>query len=377
MAFDRQGVGGYDVPVVKAAGNPSAIDRESMARAIAAAGEVRCITAPNPWVGAVLRTDEGDLFSGATSEPGGPHAEVNALEAAGDRARGATLYVTLEPCSHQGRTPPCVDAIRAAGVSRVVVGIEDPDPLVAGKGIEALRDAGIEVDVGVQAEQVRNQLAAYLTHRSTGRPHVVLKLAATLDGGTAAPNGTSQWITSPEARADGHRLRAESDAILVGAGTVRRDNPSLTVRDYRPPVLPGSGSVDPRRVVLGSVPAEALVRPCTELKGEIPELLDQLGSEGVVQLLVEGGATVAGEFHRAGLVDRYVLYLAPALFGGDDQQGLFSGRGAFDISEVWRGRFVATTRVGPDLRIDFEPRRSEGTQRSEDTPDGEPMRGGG
>jgi diaminohydroxyphosphoribosylaminopyrimidine deaminase/5-amino-6-(5-phosphoribosylamino)uracil reductase len=240
-----------------------------------------------------------------------------------------------------------------------------------------LRDAGIEVDVGVQAEQVRNQLAAYLTHRSTGRPHVVLKLAATLDGGTAAPNGTSQWITSPEARADGHRLRAESDAILVGARTVRRDNPSLTVRDYRPPVLPGSGSVDPRRVVLGSVPAEALVRPCTELKGEIPELLDQLGSEGVVQLLVEGGATVAGEFHRAGLVDRYVLYLAPALFGGDDQQGLFSGRGAFDISEVWRGRFVATTRVGPDLRIDFEPRRSEGTQRSEDTTDGDPMRGGG
>jgi diaminohydroxyphosphoribosylaminopyrimidine deaminase/5-amino-6-(5-phosphoribosylamino)uracil reductase len=126
VAFDRQGVGGYDVPVVKAAGNPSAIDRESMARAIAAAGEVRCITAPNPWVGAVLRTDEGDLFSGATSEPGGPHAEVNALEAAGDRARGATLYVTLEPCSHQGRTPPCVDAIRAAGVSRVVVRIPTP-----------------------------------------------------------------------------------------------------------------------------------------------------------------------------------------------------------------------------------------------------------
>ena len=302
------------------------------------------------------------MFTGATSEPGGPHAEVAALQAAGDAAEGSTLYVTLEPCSHHGRTPPCVDAIRAAGVARVVVGIEDPDPLVSGSGLAALADAGLEVELGTQAEQVHSQLAAYVTHRLTGRPYVVLKLAATLDGGTAAPNATSQWITSPEARSDGHRLRAESDAILVGAGTVRRDNPSLTVRDYRAPVLPAGSSLDPRRIVLGSAPADALVRPCTELKGEIPEVLDQLGSEGVVQLLVEGGATVAGEFHRAGCVDRYVLYLAPALFGGDDAQGLFAGRGAFDISDVWRGRFVSTTRVGPDLRIDFERAPENGAE---------------
>ena len=341
-------------------GTPDAVDRECMTRAIAAARAVRCLTAPNPWVGAVLRTPEGRMFEGATSEPGGPHAEVVALRAAGPAARGSTLYVTLEPCSHHGRTPPCADAVVAAGVSRVVVGIEDPDPSVSGKGLAILREAGLQVEVGVQADHVRAQLTPYLAHRRTGRPWVVLKLAATLDGGTAAPNGSSRWITSPEARADGHRLRAESDAILVGAGTVRRDDPSLTVRDYRPPVAPRGGSVDPRRVVLGSAPDGARVHPCTEVDGEPSEVLDQLGAEGVVQLLVEGGATVAGEFHRAGLVDRYVLYLAPALFGGGDAHGLFVGAGAFDISELWRGRFVSVERVGDDLRVELEPRRGPG-----------------
>lgn len=341
------------------AGAPTAVDRECMARAIAAARTVRCATAPNPWVGAVVRTPEGRLFEGATSESGGPHAEVVAMEAAGAAAQGATLYVTLEPCSHHGRTPPCADAVVEAGISRVVVGIEDPDTNVSGRGLAILRDAGVEVEVGVQADHVRGLLAPYLAQRRTGRPWVVLKLAATFDGGTAAPNGSSQWITSPEARADGHRLRAESDAILVGAGTVRRDDPSLTVRDYRPPVVPRGGSVDPRRIVLGSAPEDAKVRPCTEVEGDLGDVLDQLGALGVMQLLLEGGATVAGQFHRAGLVDRYVLYLAPALFGGDDAQGVFSGPGAFDISELWRGRFVSVERVGGDLRVELEPARPE------------------
>jgi diaminohydroxyphosphoribosylaminopyrimidine deaminase/5-amino-6-(5-phosphoribosylamino)uracil reductase len=233
------------------------------------------------------------------------------------------------------------------------VGIEDPDPKVTGRGLEALSRAGIDLTVGVQAEQVRAQLAPYLVHRSTGRPYVVLKLAASLDGGTAAPNGTSQWITSPEARADGHRLRAESDAIMVGAGTIRRDDPSLTVRDHRPPVPPRHRSLDPRRVVLGSAPPDAKVHPCTEVKGELADVLDDLGAEGVVQLLVEGGASVAGAFHRAGLVDRYVIYLAPALFGGDDARGLFGGAGAFDIADLWRGRFLSVERVGDDLRVEL------------------------
>ena len=332
-----------------------ALDRECMTRAIAAASRVRCITSPNPWVGAVIRTDDGHMFEGATLQPGQAHAEVVALEAAGASARGATLYVTLEPCSHTGRTGPCVQAIIDAGLRRVVVGIEDPDPLVSGSGVKVLLEAGVDVQVGVQADQVTNQLGPYLKHRRTGRPWVVLKLASTLDGGTAAPNGSSQWITSPGARADGNRLRAESDAILVGAGTIRRDDPSLNVRDYRPPVSPSAGSVDPLRVVLGKAPEGARVRPCREMSGDLGVVLDDLGDDGVLQLLVEGGAGVAGDFHRAGLVDRYVIYVAPALFGGDDANGLFDGAGAWDIGDVWRGRFVSVERVGDDLRIEMAP----------------------
>ena len=336
-----------------------AVDRECMTRALAAGATVRCITSPNPWVGAVVRTTSGAIFEGATGEPGEPHAEIAAIASAGSAARGASLYVTLEPCSHTGRTGPCVEAIIDAGITRVVVGIEDPDPQVSGSGITALRSAGIEVIVGVQADKVRAQLSPYLKHRRTGRPWVVLKLAATLDGGTAAPNGTSQWITSPPARADGHRWRAESDAILVGAGTVRRDDPSLTVRDYRPPVLPVNGSLDPERVVLGTVSDDASVQPCRQMAGDLGSVLDELGGDGVLQLLVEGGAAVAGDFHRAGLVDRYVIYLAPALFGGDDANGLFLGAGAWDIDDLWRGRFVGVERVGEDLRIELAARERD------------------
>ncbi|MBK6670031.1 MAG: bifunctional diaminohydroxyphosphoribosylaminopyrimidine deaminase/5-amino-6-(5-phosphoribosylamino)uracil reductase RibD [Actinobacteria bacterium] len=333
----------------------SSQDRECMARAIAAAARVRCITSPNPWVGAVLRSAGGELFEGATMEVGGAHAEVTALAAAGDAAAGSTVYVTLEPCSHTGRTGPCADVLIAAGVARVVVAVEDPDERVRGRGIERLRAAGIQVDVGLYADRVRHQLAPYLKHRTTGRPYVVLKLAASLDGGTAAPNGTSQWITSPAGIADGHRLRAESDAIVIGAGTVRHDNPSLTVRDYQPPVIRQRGDVDPVRVVLGSAPPDALVQPCREMHGPLEEVLDDLGRDGVLQVLVEGGASVAGQFHRAGLVDRYVIYLAPALFGGGDARGLFTGPGVYTVDELWRGRFLSVERVGDDLRVEMEP----------------------
>jgi diaminohydroxyphosphoribosylaminopyrimidine deaminase/5-amino-6-(5-phosphoribosylamino)uracil reductase len=319
-------------------------DELHMRRAIALAATVRRITSPNPWVGSVI---EPGGFEGATAPPGGPHAEVAALRAAGDDARGATLYATLEPCVHHGRTPPCVDAIVDAGITRVVVGIEDPDERVRGAGVRALRAAGVTVDVGVCAGEVRDQLAPYLKHRATGRPWVVLKLASTLDGRTAAPDGSSLWITGAAARADAHRLRAESDAVIVGAGTVRADDPSLTVRE-----APGE---DPLRVVLGEAPAGAKVHPALELRGDLGDVLDELGRRGVLQAMVEGGATVAGEFHRAGLVDRYVLYLAPALFGGDDARPLFAGAGAPTIADVWRGRIVSVERLGDDVRLECSP----------------------
>jgi diaminohydroxyphosphoribosylaminopyrimidine deaminase/5-amino-6-(5-phosphoribosylamino)uracil reductase len=328
-------------------------DTAAMRAAIAAAATARTSTAPNPWVGAVVASGEGSIVAtGATQPPGGPHAERVALAAAGDAAGGATLYTTLEPCSHHGRTPPCIDGIVAAGVVRVVVGIEDPDPLVAGQGVAALRAAGIDVTVGVEAPAITDQLAPYLVHRRTGRPYVVLKLAATLDGRTAAPDGTSQWITGPDARADAHRLRAESQAVLVGAGTVRTDDPSLTVRHVEGP--------DPMRVVLGRAPAGAKVHPCLERSGELGAILDELGGRGILQLLVEGGATVAHAFHAAGLVDRYVVYLAPAVFGGDDALALFRGPGAPTMDVLRRGRFSSVRRLGGDVRLDLVMRSDVG-----------------
>jgi diaminohydroxyphosphoribosylaminopyrimidine deaminase/5-amino-6-(5-phosphoribosylamino)uracil reductase len=335
------------------AGEADHIDRARMLRAVELAAAVRGTTSPNPWVGCVIVATGGEVFEGATHPPGGHHAEAAALAAAavaGADLSGATAYVTLEPCSHHGRTPPCADALVAAGVGRVVVGLADPDPRVAGRGLGRLRDAGVEVEVGVAGDVVAEQLAPYLTHRRTGRPYVVLKLAASLDGRTAAPDGRSRWITGEAARADAHRLRAESDAVLVGAGTVRADDPALTVRHVE--------GRDPLRVVLGTAPPGARVHPALELSGDLGAVLDDLGARGVLQLLVEGGATVAGAFHRAGLVDAYVVYLAPALFGGDDAPGLFSGAGAATMADVWRGRITRVTPVGDDIRVDLRPARS-------------------
>lgn len=335
--------------VDKTHGAPALDDEELMARAIELAGTVRSATSPNPWVGAVVVDRAGEIVGeGATAPPGGPHAEVAALAAAGGRAAGGTLYVTLEPCSRTGRTPPCVDAVLAAGVRRVVAAMTDPDPHERGRGVQALLDAGVEVEVGTAgAAAVAEQLAPYVRHRTTGRPFVVLKLAATLDGRIAAPDGTSRWITGPEARADVHRLRSESDAVLVGAGTVRADDPELTVR-------PG-GDRQPMRVVLGRAPAGARVLPALEVSGDIGRVLDELGDLGVLQLLVEGGARVAHEFHSARLVDRYVLYLAPALLGGDDGRPLFSGRGEPTMADAWRGIVRSVVRLGEDIRVELDP----------------------
>ncbi|MCU1357196.1 MAG: ribD [Acidimicrobiales bacterium] len=322
-------------------------DTEAMVQAIELAASVRGATSPNPWVGCVIESTDGRVFTGATEPPGGRHAEVVALDAAGDAARGATAWVTLEPCAHIGRTGPCADAMIHAGIARAVIALADPDERVSGQGIARLRDAGVDVSMGEQADAVRTQLAPYLKHRTTGRPWVVLKLGASLDGRTAAPDGTSQWITGGAARADAHMVRAESDAIVVGAGTVRADDPSLTVRHVE--------GRDPLRVVLGTIPPGAKVAPAVEFRGELPDLLDDLGRRGVLQCLVEGGATVAGAFHRAGLVDHYIFYVAPAIFGGDDARPLFAGPAASTIADVWRGAITGVSHLGGDLRIDVSP----------------------
>ena len=331
-------------------------DEQLMRRAMSTALQARLVARPNPWVGAVVVAPDGATYEGCTAVPGGPHAEISALTRAGAAARGATLYSTLEPCSHTGRTGPCTQAIVDAGIVRVVVGVVDPDTNVAGRGIEQLRAAGVTVDVGACEALVRTQLAPYLHHRTTGRPWVVLKMASTIDGRTAAADGSSRWITGPVARQRVHELRAESDAVLVGAGTVRTDDPSLTVRDAQGP--------SPRRVVLGSAPTSAKVHPCTEWSGDIEPLLDALGSDGVLQLLVEGGARVAADFHRRGLVNRYVFHLAPAIAGGDDAPGVFSGAAATTITDMWRGSVVSVQQLGDDVEVVVEPTSFEKRQDS-------------
>jgi len=327
-------------------------DLDAMRRALALAASVRTSTAPNPWVGCVVSAG-GRWYEGATEPPGGPHAEVVALASAGERAAGGTLYTTLEPCAHEGLTPPCTGAILASGVSRVVVAVLDPDSRVSGRGVDELRRHGLDVVVGVAADEATELLAPYLKHRRTGRPWVVLKLAATLDGRIAAPDGTSRWLTGEEARADAHRLRASSDAVLVGAGTVRADDPELTVRSGPEP------GRQPLRVVLGHAPADARVMPALEMKGEPSTVLDDLGARGILQVLVEGGAHVAHAFHHGGVVDRYVVYLAPALFGGDDATPMFAGPGAATMEGIWRGRLVSVTRLGEDVRVELAPSAPE------------------
>jgi diaminohydroxyphosphoribosylaminopyrimidine deaminase/5-amino-6-(5-phosphoribosylamino)uracil reductase len=319
-----------------------------MTTALEAAAQARTRTSPNPWVGAVVLSAAGDMVGvGATEPPGGPHAEVVALRAAGAAARGGTLAVTLEPCAHHGRTPPCVDAVVAAGVARVVAAIPDPDPRVAGRGVAALRAAGIDVEVGLLAAQATAQLEPYLHHRRTGRPYVICKLASSVDGGIAAADGSSRWITGAEARTDVHRLRAESDAIIVGAGTVRCDDPSLTVRHV--------DGRDPLRVVLGHPPAAARVHPCLEWTGGLAELLDHLGGRGVLQAMVEGGSCAVRSFFDLDLIDRYVLYVAPALFTGSEAIPMVAGPSAASMAALWRGRFAGVQQLGADLRIDLIP----------------------
>ena len=321
---------------------------ELMEMAIDEGEKARLHAPPNPWVGALVVDQLGVIVSvGHTLAPGESHAEVEALRRAGASARGATLVVTLEPCCHVGRTGPCVEAIIEAGVSRVIVGIEDPDPRVAGRGITLLKESGVDVEVGVEEEAVRIQLAPYLWHRRTGRPYVVAKIASTLDGIVAMADGTSQWITGASTRRDAHLLRAQSQAILVGAGTVRSDDPSLTAR------LDGI-TLEPLRIVLGHAPADARMQPCLEMSGDLGHVLDEVAQHDVVQLLVEGGPTTVGAFLDAGLVNHIVWYQAPAFAGAHGTLGALERLTTSNIGALRRGRMVAVRRIGEDIRIDVE-----------------------
>lgn len=282
-------------------------DGERLARALELAERGRGTTAPNPVVGAVLVQDGEVVGEGWHERPGGPHAEIAALQAAGDRARGATAYVTLEPCAHQGRTPPCADALIEAGLARVVAAVGDPNPLTNGIGFERLRAAGIQVDLpGGEAEWLaRVQNEDYRVWVSQRRPFVVYKAAVTLDGRVTVPG--SRWVTGEESRRLVHELRATTDAVAVGMGAVRADNPELTARGV-------AATRQPRRLAFGRGP----LPEGSELEllgGPLDEELARLAGEGVRSLLLEGGPTLATAFVRAGLVDKLMLFVAPTLAG--------------------------------------------------------------
>jgi diaminohydroxyphosphoribosylaminopyrimidine deaminase/5-amino-6-(5-phosphoribosylamino)uracil reductase len=273
-------------------------------RALELAERGRGTTRPNPMVGAVLVRDGAVVGEGWHERRGGPHAEVAALAAAGEHARGATLYVTLEPCSHQGLTPPCADALIAAGVERVVAGQIDPSPRVSGAGVERLRAAGIEIEV-VDDPRARRQLEAYRTWAAHGRPFVTYKVAVTLDGRVTVPG--TRWVSGEASRRLVHELRAQSDAVAVGMGTFRSDNPRLDARDV------GARS-QPRRLVFGTGPLPE-GSDLELVSGSLEEELRRLGGEGVQSLLLEGGPTLAASFFRANLVDKLLVFVAPRLSG--------------------------------------------------------------
>ncbi|MCC7076754.1 MAG: bifunctional diaminohydroxyphosphoribosylaminopyrimidine deaminase/5-amino-6-(5-phosphoribosylamino)uracil reductase RibD [Acidimicrobiia bacterium] len=352
-------------------------DKHWMRRALDLAATATDIVAPNPMVGAVVLDASGQVV-GEGSTVATRHAEPIALEQAGPRAEGGTIYVTLEPCRHYGNTPPCTQAVLDSGVCRVVVAQLDPDSRVGGEGVAELRRAGLDVEVGVLRVEAEGQLEAYRHHRTTGRPFVILKLALTVDGRTAAPDGTSRWITGEAARADAHRLRRASDAVLVGSGTVLADDPRLTVRlDPLPPrqparvVLDRTGRVPPTAALFGEegqaiVYTEAVEAARSEAwraagatvvvlppGGSLRAVLEDLGQRGVLQLLVEGGPTVAGEIVRAGLYERLVVYLGAALAGGEDARPALAGPGASTIGGFARLRLEAVTRLDHDMRLDY------------------------
>jgi len=361
---------------VSGSGSFSSADHQHMAQALRLAEKGLFSTSPNPRVGCVIVRDGAMVGEGWHKRAGLPHAEVNALRAAGERARGATAYVTLEPCSHHGRTPPCADALIEAGVARVVAAMQDPNPLVAGQGLERLRAAGIGVQSGLLESEARELNLGFVSRMQRGRPWVRVKTASSLDGKTALANGVSQWITGPEARRDVHRLRACSCAVLTGIGTVLADDPQMNVRDVETPrqplriVLDSALRMPPQAKMLASgktlivtassdgeriarledAGAEILVLPGTPGRVDLAQLMQELAVREINELMVEAGCTLNGALLQAGVVDEWVMYVAPILLG-DTARGLFALPELTDMAGRTDVRIVDTRMVGKDSRI--------------------------
>jgi len=371
----------------------SSAEASAMRDAIALAARALGQTSPNPVVGCVVLDAAGETVGeGFHAFAGGPHAEAVALEQAGDRARGGTLLVTLEPCDHHGRTGPCSEAVLKAGVRRVRYAVADPSDR-AGGGARRLAEAGLEIEAGLLADEAERVNAEWLTYARLRRPHVTWKFAATLDGRSAARDGTSQWITGPAAREDVHRLRARCDAIIAGSGTVLADDPRLTVRGFDPhdhlrthrrPLRviadgrgrtpPGSRVLDDAAPTLVAVAEDApaleshtaVVRLPRAGRGiDLTALLAELFEREIVSVLLEGGPTLAGSFLAEGLVDRVVAYLAPTLLGAGP--AALADAGVATLAEAYHLDIEDITAIGPDLRITAATRRSEG--RSECSPE--------
>lgn len=372
--------------VAAALQGPDATDQIHMARALQLAALGRCSTAPNPAVGCVVVDASGTVVGeGWHRRAGEPHAEVYALQAAGDRARGGTLYVTLEPCAHHGRTPPCVDAVLASGVLRVVIAMSDPNPRVAGRSLERLREAGIGIHVGLLEAAARELNRGFVARMTRGRPWVTVKLGQTVDGRTALADGTSQWITGEAARADVQRMRARACVVLTGIGTALADDPALTVRDASLPlhgrqvrraVLDTQGRLPPSaRLASDRVPTLLFTAPefaagiaaasgtlsvhtavqTTSGRLDLADVLAQLAALECNEVLVEAGPTLAGAFVHAGLCDELLLYVAPTLLGHDGRPALQWPEPLRSLAQQPRFEFHDVRRVGADLRLTLRP----------------------
>ncbi len=347
----------------------SDFDRAMMARALALAEKGLYTATPNPRVGCVLTQGETIVGEGWHEKTGGPHAEVVAIENAGAKAKGATLYVNLEPCNHQGRTPPCADLIIREKVKRVVAAILDPNPKAAHGG-EKLASAGVRFEHGLMAEEAKELNIGFFSRMARGRPWVRMKIAATLDGSTALADGRSQWITGPEARQDGHRWRARACAILTGIGTVKADDPRLTVREVETPRQPLRVVVDSRletpataKILEGGntlifsgientkkLKAEVVALPNKNGKVELPEMLKELARRGINELHVEAGFRLNGSLVQEGCVDEFLIYLNPS-FLGDEAQGMVALTGIASLEQRKKITVKSIERIGEDIRI--------------------------